>query len=203
MAFATGIGCSNHPGSNITIGGNMEKISLQSAFTKRARLTKEYDKIVGLINSTPYSMPCDATGVVLKEPKYKLDDLLGRLDQIGYMLALFNAAIDKANANSKARECLNHITHLRRKCNSVRRLAQYQDMHQDNKIEYDQYARDDKGNSGNYVTKFYKAASETDFTAELESLERTIRKYEDDLQEINHTTMVEVPDEVAKVLEAL
>lgn len=188
-------------------------MKLSRAFTERARLTRAYEKIVSNINSLEFNIEVkdpSYQGTVMtsytyakKEPKFKLDDLMVDLTQVGNALALFNAAIDEANAKSEARFILSQLTNLRRQLTILSRFVQYQDNFVEKVEEYDRLRYDDKGNQGCYVTKYYIPASKNDFTALYKETEKSIRELEDKLAEINATVEVEVPAAVTEVLEYL
>ena len=185
-------------------------MKLSRAFTERARLTKAYEAIIGSINQTDFNIEVKNVtfeGLVPKyydhvgkAPKYDLDQMLVGLKEVGNALALFNAAIDEANANSEARFILSQLTNLRRQQVVIGRLVSYQDNFVQSREEYDSRRYDEKGNQGTYVTKYFIPASTQDFTAIYKENEKTIRDLEDQLSEVNATTEVEVPQEVLSVL---
>ena len=185
-------------------------MKLSRAFTERARLTKAYEAIIGNINQTDFNLEVKNVtfeglvpkyyDFVRKAPKYDLDQMLVELKEVGNALALFNAAIDEANANSEARFILSQLTNLRRQQVVIGRLVSYQDNFVQSREEYDSRKYDEKGNQGVYVTKYFIPASNQDFTAIYKANEKSIRDLEDRLSEINSTTDVEVPEEVINVL---
>lgn len=188
-------------------------MKLSRAFTERARLTKAYEAIIGNINQTDFNLEVKNVsfeGMNLKNfeyakkaPKYNLDQMLTELKEVGNALALFNAAIDEANANSEARFILSQLTNLRRQQVVIGRLVSYQDNFVQSREEYDSRKYDEKGNQGVYVTKYFIPASTQDFTAIYKANEKTIRDLEDQLSEINASTEVNVPQEVLDVLASL
>ena len=186
-------------------------MKLSRAFTERARLTKAYEAIIGNLNQTDFNLEVknvtfDSLNIIKgftfakKAPKYDLDQMLTELTEVGNALALFNAAIDEANANSEARFILSQLTNLRRQQVVIGRFVSYQDNFVQSKEEYDRLKYDEKGNQGVYVTKYFVPASTQDFTALYKANEKTIRDLEDKLSEINSTTEVKVPQEVLNVL---
>lgn len=190
-------------------------MKLSRAFTERARLTKEYEEIVSNIGQSDFSLEVkeptfNENGCITtfkefakKAPKYGLDQLLMDLTVVGNALALFNAAIDKANANSEARFILSQLTNLRRQQNTLARLAAHQDAFVYSREDYDARKYDEKGNQGAYITKYFVPASTANFTALQKANEKTIRDLEDQLSEINASTEVEVPQEVLDILAGL
>lgn len=188
-------------------------MKLSRAFTERARLTKAYEAMIGNINQTDFNIEVknvsfEGTNLknfdfAKKAPKYNLDQLWVEVTELGNALALFNAAIDEANANSEARFILSQLTNLRRQQVVIGRLVSYQDNFVPSREEYDSRKYDEKGNQGVYVTKYFIPASTQDFTALYKENERTIHDLEDKLSEINSTTEVNVPQEVLDVLASL
>lgn len=188
-------------------------MKLSRAFTERARLTKAYEALIGNINQTDFNIEVKDVAFkgeeisqftyVKKAPKYNLDEQLKELTELGNALALFNAAIDEANAKSEARFILSQLTNLRRQQVVIGRLVSYQDNFVQSNEDFDSRKYDEKGNQGVYITKYYIPASAQDFTARYKDNEKTIHELEDKLSEVNATTEVDVPQYVLDVLAGL
>lgn len=171
-------------------------MKLQRAFRERKVLTEIYTKITDEISSTPYSYRAED-----ETRKKNVDELFAQEEQVGDMLARFNAAIDKANGNSQAKEILSKLTQLRRKQQLLQKFEREQRAFVPQKKEFDSYLYDENGNRGKYITIDFKKNSETNFEEEVKKNSSKIRKLEDQLSEINYATEVEVPKDILEYLE--
>ena len=179
-------------------------MKLSRAFTVRARLTNAYNVTETRVKQAKISTLVDLETATAEPVAINLDQEYVNLCTIGDILARLNAAIDKANANSKARELLSRITNVNRKFDLVKRECFQLEQFKPVEKVFDNYAYDEKTNSrGKYVTKNYQLITQVDWTAEAEKLAREKLSYEDELAEVNASTDVELDEEILSTLKNL
>lgn len=169
-------------------------MNLKKAFVVRSRLTRKYRELESDVEQLNYKVQEKDYDDYMS--KVNVDGAYQQLCKAGEMLAKMNAAIDKANGNSKARENLSLQEALRRRLTIAIRYKEEQNAYKPQEEEYDSYRYDANGNKGTFITKVYKKTSNIDWMEESEKIKREMLKLQDELDEINSEAIVEVPQEV-------
>lgn len=170
-------------------------MNLKRAFVVRSRLTKHYRELEDTL------VHMDIVTEKGKPYKDNPDAWFTELMDAGTMLARINAAIDKANGNSKARHNLSVQENLRRMLTIATLMASKAGGFEPVKKVYDSYMFDKENQTkGMYVDKEFELHSTTDWVKACESIKKQLRAKEDELDEINATTEVELDKDVLDYL---
>ena len=169
-------------------------MNLKRAFTERARLNADYNKLYSEFRSYPFStvVPEAEEGLTIEE--YPVKDTYTKLCELEEIIALLNAAIDKANANSDARYIIAQLNGLKMRANLISSMVQSQKSFKEKVKELDRSLYDANGNSGVYVVREYVKTSDLNFVELQRLLQQEIRNKEDELEEVNVKTEVELDD---------
>lgn len=169
-------------------------MNLKRAFTERARLNSDYNKLYSEFRGYPFSATVPEAGLGLAIEEYPVRDTYEKLCYLEEVIAHLNAAIDKANANSEARLIIAQINGLKMRANLINCMAQCQKTFKEKVRELDRSLYDANGNCGVYVIKDYVKTSDLDYITIQEAIQKEIRDKEDELETVNVNTEVELDD---------